>query len=170
MNKNHIASDFEEFHVNSMGQEWVVSWFPPNNTPEGKRHGSVGLCLTKNRELVLITNDGETWELPGGRPENVETWEQTLRREMREEACVEVLEAQLLGFVKSLCKQGHKEGLVLVRSFWQTTVKIGKWVPEFETLGRKFVSIENALQILEPDFSPIINRALSEAGLFKFPE
>jgi hypothetical protein len=35
---------------------------------------------------------------------------------MREEACAEVLDAELLGFARSESVQGHEQGLVLIRS------------------------------------------------------
>jgi NUDIX domain len=44
---------------------------------------------------VLISNDGERWGWPGGRPDGNESWEQTLRREVLEEACAIVRHARL---------------------------------------------------------------------------
>ena len=89
------APEFEAFQVETGGQDVLVTWFPPHDVPEGQRHGSGGICLTDNGEIVVATQDGETWGFPAGRPEGSESWEETLRREMREEACVEVREAKL---------------------------------------------------------------------------
>jgi ADP-ribose pyrophosphatase YjhB (NUDIX family) len=48
----------------------------------------------------VISRDGVIWDLPAGRPEPGESWEQTLRREMDEEACATVIAARLLGFTR----------------------------------------------------------------------
>jgi ADP-ribose pyrophosphatase YjhB (NUDIX family) len=74
----------------------------------------VRLPLDRNGEIVLISHDGELWDLPAGRPEGCETLEETLRREMLEEACATVLQTRLLGFVRSVCASGPEEGLDLV--------------------------------------------------------
>lgn len=116
--------------------------------------------------VVRITQDGERWGFPGGRPEGHETWEETLRREVKEEACVEVTEARLLGFGRGECIRGHEKGLVLVRSIWLANVQVLEWVPELETVGRKFVSPDQVLSELEPDvFISFHYRALIAAHL-----
>jgi len=38
----------------------------------------------------VISPDGGIWDLPAGRPVPGENWEETLRREMDEEACATV--------------------------------------------------------------------------------
>jgi hypothetical protein len=88
------AEDREEFAVRSNGGDWIVSWYSPAPVPVGTGHGAAGICLTAGAGLVLISSDGERWGLPGGRPEDKESWEQTLRREVLEEACANVIEAR----------------------------------------------------------------------------
>jgi 8-oxo-dGTP pyrophosphatase MutT (NUDIX family) len=46
--------------------------------------------------VLLLRNDRDEWELPGGRPEPDETWRQALRREIREEAGIAVRIGALL--------------------------------------------------------------------------
>ena len=162
------AIEYETFQVETGGQDVLVTWFPPRDVPEGQRHGSGGICLTDNGEVVLATQDGETWGFPAGRPEGSESWEETLRREMREEACVEVREAKLLGFSRGECIRGHEKGLVLVRSIWLAKVELNEWVPEHETLARRLVQPEGVLAELALDvFLPLHHRALIVAGLLK---
>jgi 8-oxo-dGTP pyrophosphatase MutT (NUDIX family) len=55
--------------------------------------------------MTVISDDGERWGWPEGRPEGDESWEQTLRREVLEEACATVVDARLLGFTRSLRKR-----------------------------------------------------------------
>ena len=77
-------------HAN--GQEWLVSWHGPNDEPVGARHVAQPACASARRT-------SSSWSAPtvgGGScrpvaPEGEETLEETLRRELREEACVEVL-------------------------------------------------------------------------------
>ncbi len=151
------------------GQHWRTSWHYADASPEGRNHGSAGICVGNNGlDLVLISPDQVHWGFPAGRPEGAETLRETLGREMREEACVEVREAVLLGFARSACVQGHEQGLVLVRSFWLAQVDIGEWKPEFEIAHRKIVpAAEATSHVRDPDESVarISMRALAEAGL-----
>ncbi|GAB3427680.1 hypothetical protein GCM10027569_69590 [Flindersiella endophytica] len=108
------------------------------------------------------------WGFPAGRPEGAETLRQTLDRELREEACVQVLDARLLGYARSHCIRGHEEGLVLVRSYWLADVAIGAWEPEFEIVHRRiFRAADAATCVSDPDpaATRISMRALEEAGL-----
>lgn len=158
------ASDGEQFAVRSNDQDWLVSWHPPAVPPEGKSHGAAGICAAGNGEIVLISHDGKLWDLPAGRPEEGETWEQTLHREMLEEACATVFQSRLLGFVRSVCVNGHEEGLVLVRSFWRAEVELAKWEPQFEIKYRRVVPESEVLNHLAEDFIPIFRRALYESS------
>src|ERR1700674_3029740 len=90
-----IARDCEEFAVRSNGGDWLIAWHSPITVPAGKAHGAHGFCVTNDGGVVLISNDGERWGWPGGRPEGDESWEQTLRREILEETCAIVGDARL---------------------------------------------------------------------------
>ena len=154
--------------MRSDAQDWLVSWHRPDGAPAGKPHGAAGVCVGPHGELVLISPDGQWWGFPAGRPEGDETFEETLRREMREEACVEVLEARLLGYSRGQCVQGREYGLVLVRSFWRADVRIYAWEPEDEIAHRRIVpAAEAARYVRDPDDAAhrIHLRALVEAGL-----
>jgi ADP-ribose pyrophosphatase YjhB (NUDIX family) len=111
--------------------------------------------------------DGEHWDLPAGRPEGDETWEETLRREMCEEACATVVQARLLGFCRSACVSGPQLGLVIVRSFWRADVELSPWEPRFEIVHRRAVPVAAVLsQLTIPDsFARIFRRALQEAAV-----
>lgn len=160
------VEEYEEFQVESGGQDMLTTWYPSHDLPEGQRHGSAGICVTENGEVVLITQNGKHWDFPGGRPEGSESWEETLRREVREEACVEVTEARLLGFHRGECIRRHEKGLVLVRSLWLANVQLQEWVPEPETLARKPVPPDRVLSELAPNvYGPLHHRALIVADL-----
>lgn len=160
-----VAQNNEEFQVQADGQEWLLSWHPPPTPPAGKPHGAAGICVTQSSEIVLISANGRDWDVPAGRTEEGETWEQTLRREMLEEACATVVAAKLLGFARARCVQGHEAGLIVVRSFWRAEVSLAPWQPLFEITHRCVVRSEQALFYLPAVFLPIFRRAFREAGI-----
>ena len=163
------AADREPMAVESNGGQWVISWHPPGEEPPGEPHGASAFCLTDDGSVVLISSDGNRWGWPGGRPEGGETWEEVLRREIREETCCEVQTARLLGFVQARCVSGPEAGLVLVRSIWRADVSVLEWAPEHEISHRRLVPASGLADHLEmePGFEPVYARAAREAGLFR---
>jgi 8-oxo-dGTP pyrophosphatase MutT (NUDIX family) len=162
-----IASDLEELALPQNGGDWRMAWHPPAEVPPGQPHGANAFCVTGGREVVLVSTDGSRWGWPGGRPEPGESWEDTLRREMLEEACAAVTDARLLGFVRARCLAGHEKGLVLVRSIWRAQVRLDPWQPEFEIPFRRTVPAHDLARHLwmEDGAEPIYSRAAREAGL-----
>jgi ADP-ribose pyrophosphatase YjhB (NUDIX family) len=142
-----IAEDGEEFRHESAGQVWLVSWHPASAEPRGKAHGSAAVCVTADASVLLISGDGESWSLPGGRTEADEGWRQTLDREVLEEGCALVEDATLLGFMRGTCIEGHEKGLVLVRAHWRAAVTLAPWEPRYETTHRRLASPEEALDL-----------------------
>jgi ADP-ribose pyrophosphatase YjhB (NUDIX family) len=163
-----VAADGQELQIQSNGQDWLVSWHPPPLPPPGTPHGAEGVCVTPAGEVVLISPDGKLWDLPAGRPEVGETWEDTLRREMLEEACATVVAATLLGFTRGACVRGPETGRVLVRSVWRAEVELAPWEPRFEIAHRRVVAATHVmghLAIETHPFAPIIRRELQEASV-----
>jgi ADP-ribose pyrophosphatase YjhB (NUDIX family) len=127
-----VAADGVQIPIRSGGQQWLVSWHPPPEPPGGTPHGAEGVCVTAGGDVVVISPDGTIWDLPAGRPEPGETWEETLSREMDEEACATVVRARLLGFTRGECVAGPERGRVLVRSVWRADVDLRPWEARFE--------------------------------------
>jgi ADP-ribose pyrophosphatase YjhB (NUDIX family) len=163
---HRIARDGEEFAVRSTGGDWLTAWHAPIEAPEGTPHGANAFCVAADGNVVLISNDGVRWGWPGGRPEGDESWEQTLRREILEEACAIVKDARILGFCRGACVTGPEKGRVLVRSVWRAEVELLPWKPRFEIAHRRLVAVDQLLSHLwiEEGFEPIYHRALVEAG------
>jgi NTP pyrophosphohydrolases including oxidative damage repair enzymes len=123
-----------------------------------------GVCVTGDGEIVLISQDGQRWDFPAGRPEGDETWGETLRREMREEACANGPPGPAAGY-RGACVAGPGQGRVLVRSVGRADVELGAW-PQFEIRHRRVVAASDVtqhLRITTHPFGPIIRRALHEA-------
>jgi len=161
-----MACDGEEFGWHADGQDWISSWHPPVlPPPSGKSHGSAAVCLTPEGNVLLVSSDGQSWNLPAGRPEADEDWRTTLEREVLEEACALVDEASLLGFSKGVCVRGPEEGLVLVRSLWRAVVSVHQWEPHHETSHRLLVPSDTALAQVSfpPGLRPIYQRWFHEA-------
>src|SRR5688572_3882820 len=70
------ALDGEEIPHRDQGHDWIVSWHPPPDALPGTPHGATGICVTLDGEVVVISQDGEHWDLPGGRPEGQESLEE----------------------------------------------------------------------------------------------
>jgi ADP-ribose pyrophosphatase YjhB (NUDIX family) len=173
MSPVRIAADGETVITFVNGGEWRSVWHRAGPAPDGQPHGSTGLCMTPEGEVVLIKQQrGGKWDWPGGRPEGDETWEETLRREMLEETCCRVTAARLLGFSRGACVSGPEAGLVLVRSIWRAEVEVLPWQADFEVAERGFFSPADLLSDfwMDPGWEPIFYRALAEAGLLPRPE
>ncbi len=165
---NEPVSVARDYEVIPVGEDsgWTHAWYPPAEPPDGQSHGSGGVCFTSPDEIVLIRIRGcEPFELPQGRPEEGESWEDTFRREVMEEARAAVLEAKLLGYQRICCLKGELAGLIRVRSFWKANVKLLDWIPQQEIEERKLVSTRNVLSLLPAIYEPIMARILVEAGV-----
>lgn len=80
-------------------------------------HAAVALIERKGRILLCRRHAHDTfgglWEFPGGKRESRETWEQCLRRELREELGVAVRAIRFYGRMR----QEFPDGIVLFRVF-----------------------------------------------------
>jgi hypothetical protein len=127
-----------------------------------------GVCVTDQDQVVSVSPDGERWRFPAGRPERGESEEQTLRRELLEEACATVVRARLLGFSRGVCIAGPEEGLVLARSIWRADVQLRAWEPRFGIAHRQVVTATGSAvraMLANDPFAPFMRRSLQEAGI-----
>ena len=100
---------------------------------------------------------------PGGRPEGNEDWEQTLRREVLEEACAVVTDARLLGFTRGRCVEGPARGPMLIRSIWLARVTLDEWLPRFEIRYRKLVPFDQCISVVLPEYGRLWRRVFHDA-------
>jgi 8-oxo-dGTP pyrophosphatase MutT (NUDIX family) len=165
-----VAADGAERVVVINDQDWRIAWHPLLAPPAGTPHGVAAVCIADDH-VVLVSRDGEAWDVPAGRPDGEEDWIDTLRREVDEEACARVSSCALLGFSRGLCVRGPERGLVLVRSMWHAEVTLDRWRPRFETTHRRLVPATEALEQIvnqpafPPGLGPLYRRLFAEAGL-----
>src|SRR3989344_7505183 len=78
------------------GQDIVYTWIPTADVDNYKPVTQVyGICLDKDNKILVIKD--KRWQIPGGTPEKGESFIETLKREMLEEAQVEVDDLVPLG-------------------------------------------------------------------------
>lgn len=97
-----------------------------------------GYIFNEKNELLVVKSDN-TWTIPGGHPEENETYIQTLNREVMEEACTTIKHIKYLGAVEVI--ENNKTYYQL-----RYTAKVDNILPfkeEWETTQRAFVSLDN---------------------------
>lgn len=135
------------------GKGYLVVWFPGVPVPEGERVTEVSaVCVTGAGDVVLVSGDGESWGLPGGHPEPGESAEETLKREVREEACCTVERSEYLGYQKCTPEEGGKPDIQLR---YKCLVKTMIFSPQHEIRHRREVAPRDFLGTLGWGSSPI---------------
>lgn len=116
-------------------------------------------------QIVVISTVGSQWDFPAGRPEGDEDWEQTLRREIFEEACAVVTGARLLGFSRGRRIEDGIIGPPVVRSIWLAQVDLLDWNPQYEVRFRRRVPADHAIETVLPEYEQFWARVFQDAGI-----
>jgi 8-oxo-dGTP pyrophosphatase MutT (NUDIX family) len=134
-------------------------WMPPAELVTQ----ALGLCFTGDGRVVMVTRDDERWTLPGGTVEPGETVEQTLVREVAEEACARVLACRYLAaqHVADPLNPDGPPGYYQTR--WWARVALDPWEPRFEMTGRRLVPPGLVLDTLFWTGKQIAGRLLGQA-------
>lgn len=161
-----VAIDGKHYEFQNKGNTYLQSWHPAEPEAHGEPFGSAAICFVEADRVVIGTAGGEhSWEVPGGRPEPGESWEDTLYREVMEEACAQIDEACLLGFARTECLTGSDRGRAVIRSLWVARVTLLPWKPEEEIKIRQVVPFSDLLTHLDFPYGqmPIWCRWMREA-------
>ena len=122
----------------SRGRRYRISWFdPPFRPPHDETTQALAIGFTSEQQIVLVSWDGEHWTLPGGSREPGETLEQTLAREVREEACARVLSCSYIGCQCVEELEGDRPAYYQTR-FW-ARVELDEFRADHEMIARRLV-------------------------------
>lgn len=144
------------------GREVRITWHPGLALTGAERVTQVyGLCLTLEGQLLLVSQNGEFWTLPGGRPELGEAHAGTFTREVWEEACARVTEYLYLG-AQRVADQGEAEPYYQLR--YLVRVSLERFAPAHEMRHRRRVDIDTARRLLWRGESRIAHALLDHAS------
>lgn len=129
------------------GARYRVSWFdPPFRPPLAETTQALGICFTPDSQIVLVTWNDTDWTLPGGTIEPGETLEQTLTREVWEEACARVQASAYIGCQRVEHLDDDHAPYYQTR-FWGR-VNLEPFAPTHEMTARKLVRPDEFLDTL----------------------
>ena len=155
--------------MNWDGRPVTISWLPlPFEPPLDQTTQAYGICFTDNGDIVLITQNNRYWNLPGGTVEDEETLAQTLKREVWEEACAEVVDWAYIGCQRIDDPESPIGRTHYYQSRFWARVTLQEFKPQFETVARKIVSPDQFLSSLSWGNAP--PAALILAAGLKFEE
>jgi ADP-ribose pyrophosphatase YjhB (NUDIX family) len=155
-------SEFEE--ATWAGRRLTVGWrdetFVP---PRSLITQASGDCFTEGGNIVLVSADGETWQLVGAHPEDGETIETAFIREVAEEACATVTAYSYLGAQEVNDPQSPTGLTIYYQARYWARVTLGEFRSKHETIARKCLEPSEVRATLNWHTLGILNTILQAA-------
>lgn len=120
-------------------QSYEFIWVEGGDAPIEHVSQVSGYVFDKHKNVLIVKN--KNWTIPGGHLEQGETYIETLEREVKEEACVEIENISYLGCVKVIDVE-TKEIKYQLR-FAATVSHIYDFEKKYETSERLFINPDN---------------------------
>ena len=120
-----------------------------------------GVCFNNKGNILIIRTPNENWNIPGGTPENNETPEQTLKRELEEEADVTIGKNAMIGYYEVI---SDKSTIYQLRfATLLNGMKLSTIDPALGVVNqRKFVLPAEFFKYIEiKDYEPMLDEAIS---------
>lgn len=128
-----------------------------------------GLCFTKEGKLLIISSKPGKWGIPGGKLEKGENFEETFKREVKEEACVKIKKIMPLAFIRVHFQDNpnKEEGDIFYQGRYLAIIDSINPIKEDPATGikfkRKFISLHEFTDYVNwPDAHELISLALKK--------
>ena len=142
------------------GQKFQIIWHGRDFIPPPDKVKQVsGICYTGMGKIVVVSQDGVLWELPGGHPEPGEDLNEAFIREVKEEACASV---DLVEYLGSQEVRPGKDS-VYYQVCYASHVILDKFDPQHEMLQRRLVNPTDLSNTLQWKTNRILDEILSTA-------
>ena len=120
-----------------------------------------GICFDSKGNILIIRTPNENWNIPGGTSENNEIPEQTLKRELKEEADVTIGKNEMIGYYEVVSDKSTIYQLrfaALLSEEKPSTIDPALGVVN----ERKFVSPDEFFRYVKiKDYEPMLDEAIS---------
>ena len=152
------------FFAPDLGDQWyTVSWLPRPSGYEDVARQAIGFAVTGDGHGVIVRNRDGGEFIPGGTREAGESLRETLERELREEACARVVDAELFGYLRAARRGPDGVTDIHYGSRWWARVELDQWAPEWEMAERRLVPYTDVLGELHAWRFPVNERWITEA-------
>lgn len=152
------------FFAPDVGDQWyTASWLPNDGQHYEAARQARGLAVTHDGDAVLVRHRDGDEQIPGGSREAGEDLRATLDRELREEACARVTDAELLGYMRAARRDRGGVSDVHYGSRWWARVELDPWTADWEMSDRRLVPYPDVLGELHAWRHPINERWIAAA-------